>query len=217
MQILEIIQPLIIILSLGHTVDMSNTQIAARAPMECVVKIKAGEELPLEGSIKLGVIDAANIASNGLCIENVSISQIDVRAIRGAVQNGMIMYQSGSFGTFANQIRIGSIRHNGENGLLVISPTGGVYGVQGNQIQIGQLIFNKHSGIAIFGAESAWNRFDIGVSEWNGLWGIYDDGRENIYTVANTNTNGIAGLKAGDKSIVSGHFSDSAVYPTKKW
>jgi hypothetical protein len=208
MKLLEITEPYRIRLSLNDQIDLSDMEIRAVAPMDYAVSIEPVEGQALETTVKLGIVNGAGHAKAALTINNISISFIDVLAIRGAVQNGLTVYQVGDVGTFANQIKIGSIRHNGENGLLIASPTGGMYGVQGNQFQIGQIISNGHSGIAIFGKESAWNYFQIGACEWNGYFGIYDDGRENIFTVANTNTNPMCGIKPDPTDIVSGHFSD---------
>ncbi len=65
-----------------------------------------------------------------------------------------------------------------------------------------------YSGLALFGRESAWNHFQIGVSEWNGYFGIYDQGRENLYTVTNTNSNPNGGMVKGEKDELRGYFTD---------
>lgn len=210
LKILEITAPLIFALSFGETVDLGNTEIRAVAPMDCAVIVTAKDGQALEAQVSIGVIDGAGLARQGLCVDRVSNSSFDVRSIRGVTENGLIVQQSGQFGTFNNFWRINAIIHNGGNGVLIVSPTGGVLGVQGNHFQIGQIFSNGHSGIAVFGRESAWNYFQVGPVEVNALWGIYDAGRENTWLVPNTNNNGIKGfINLGQPpSLAVGVFSD---------
>lgn len=207
--IMTIVKPLILSLSFGQVIDMRDVEIKAAAPMECVVKIKAASQA-LEARVVLGVVNADFWADSGVCIENISNSFIEIVAVRAAKYNGVVVWQQdhAKYGIFNNSIKIGSIRHNGQNGLLILSPEVGMLGVQGNHFEVGQMIDNKHSGMAVFGYHSAWNQFSIGASEWNGFFGIYDAGRENIFVVRNTNSNGYGGMIQGENDLVSGFFSD---------
>lgn len=204
MKLLEITQPYVIELEqFTDTVDLSDTEIRATRPMPCAVVIRPRHDQALEGKISIGIVNPAWQANDGLVVWGVSDCIIDVRAVRGALKNGVVIDQRGEYGTFNNFVTINSIRHNGGNGLLMQSPRADHLGVQGNHIKIGQIIFCDHSGIAVFGSESAWNTFQVGPVEHNKMYGIYEEGelgarsamtppRLNKWHVVDSNQNGLS-------------------------
>ncbi len=178
----------------GAVFDVTGQKLVASVPLPAVVVIDGthnpnGSGQTFDVTIKLGIVDGANMAADGVHITGIEDSQITISSIGGVTTNGLYAYSSGCCGLFNNFIRIGAIRNNGENGAIFVSPSSGVFGVQGNHIEIGQVIANGASGIALFGV-SAYNYLVVGPVEHNALYGCYQQAA-NTWLIVNSNSNGM--------------------------
>jgi hypothetical protein len=179
----------------GAVIDLTNQRLVATQRMPWLLQIDGthnpnGTGQTFDVTIKVGVVDANNLASNAIMLYGgIQDSQITIASALNAVDTGVFINDSPNFGFFNNFITIGAIRNSQHNGAVFVSPKSGVLGIQGNHIQIGQVIANGDSGILLQGV-TAYNYLVVGPVEHNRLYGCYDEQGPNTWVIVNSNSNG---------------------------
>lgn len=177
----------------GQVIDCSAFQFVATAGLSQMFSIISPNS---QAVIKLGIVDGAGVAYNGVDISNFTISELDITALQNLNGNGVDAH-NGTFAVFDNKITIGAIRQVLGNGFLAYDPSlGAIFNFQGNHVEIGQIIGSNASGLAILPGAVA-NTFIVGPVEHNASYGCYDAASgavpanlKNIWIVNGANSNG---------------------------
>ena len=194
--VIPVSQTIKILASPGEVIDCSAFQFTATAAVSPMFSIISPNS---QAVIKLGIVDGAALAYNGVELSNFTISELDITALQNLNGNGVDAH-NGTFAVFDNKITIGAIRQVLGNGFLAYDPSlNSIYNFQGNHVEIGQIIGSNNSGLAILPGAFA-NTFIVGPVEHNAGFGCYDAASsavpanlKNIWIVNGANSNGAVG------------------------
>ncbi len=202
-QIMNLTSPLLITdIPIGGVVDYSGYVITATASMSQVVKISSSNTRTSAPNnafcvIKLGWVNANNLAQSGVEISDTWDCRIEIAAVTNALGTG-VWLNGGNSNVANNFLDIGAITGSGGNGLLLETLSNDMtWNVQGNHIRVGQVIGNGASGVVAW-IGAIGNRLEVGPVEHNTVFGCYDNAggtgwAVNVWTANGTNSNGVTG------------------------